>query len=175
MLVIAGASGGAAMIVPGVSGAYLLLVLGQYRRIVDAVAAAADAARAAEWAPLAETLHVLAPVALGVALGIVGVSNLVKALLEKHERTTLGFMLGLLLGAVLGLWPFTEAVAPRIGDVVRGQVLATAEMVAGVDPEHYRRALVLPSAREGAAAAGLALAGFGVSWGISRLGYARKP
>lgn len=175
MLVVAGASGGAAMIVPGVSGAYLLLVLGQYRRIVDAVAGAADAARAAEWAPLAETLHVLAPVALGVTLGVVVVSNLVKAMLEKHERATLGFMLGLLLGAVLGLWPFTEAVPPRMGDVVRGQVLATPEMVAAVDPEHYGRVLVLPSPGEAAAGAVLTLAGFRVSWGISRLGYARKP
>lgn len=175
MLVVAGASGGAAMIVPGVSGAYLLLVLGQYRRIVDAVATAAGAARAAEWAPFAEALHVLAPVALGVVVGVVGVSNLIKALLEKRERTTLGFMLGLLLGAVLGLWPFTEAVAPHIGDVVRGQVLATAEMVAAVDPRRYPRVFVLPSLWQAGAGAVLAVAGFGVSWGISRLGSRQPP
>ncbi len=109
LLVAAGAAGGAAMILPGVSGAYLLLILGQYRTIVDAVAAAAAAGRSADVAGVVATLSVLAPVAVGVAVGVVGVSNLVKRLLARHERATLGFLLGLLLGAVIGLWPFGEA------------------------------------------------------------------
>ena len=136
MLAIAGFSGGAAMILPGVSGAYLLLVLGQYRPIVDAVAAAAAAARAGDTAAAAASLHVLLPVAVGVGLGVVCVSNLVKLLLERHRRTTLGFLLGLLLGSVVGLWPF-----------------------AGV-----------PSLAQARAGVGLVLAGFAVSWTISRLG-----
>ena len=104
LLVLAGAAGGAAMILPGVSGAYLLLILGQYRTIVDAVAAAADAGRSADIAAVLTTANVLAPVAVGVGVGIVGVS-----LLARHERATLGFLLGLLLGAVIGLWPFGDA------------------------------------------------------------------
>ncbi|MXZ71758.1 MAG: DUF368 domain-containing protein [Acidobacteria bacterium] len=109
LLVLAGAAGGAAMILPGVSGAYLLLILGQYRTIVDAVAAAADAGRSADIAAVLTTANVLAPVAVGVGVGIVGVSNIVKLLLARHERATLGFLLGLLLGAVIGLWPFGDA------------------------------------------------------------------
>ncbi len=114
LLAVAGAAGGAAMILPGVSGAYLLLILGQYRTIVDAVAAAADAARAADVAATMTTAGVLAPVAVGVATGIVGVSNIVKWLLARHERATLGFLLGLLLGAVIGLWPFGDT-TPTVG------------------------------------------------------------
>ena len=108
LLVAAGAAGGAAMILPGVSGAYLLLILGQYRTIVDAVAAAAAAARSVDIAGVTATASVLAPVAAGVAVGVVGVSNVVKLLLARHERATLGFLLGLLLGAVIGLWPFDD-------------------------------------------------------------------
>lgn len=96
------------MILPGVSGAYLLLLLGQYRPVVDAVAGAAAAARAGDAAAAAATLYVLAPVAVGVGLGVVCVSNLVKLLLERYRRATLGFLLGLLLGSVVGLWPFAE-------------------------------------------------------------------
>ena len=112
MLLIAGFSGGAAMILPGVSGAYLLLVLGQYRPIVDAVAAAAAGARAGDVAAAAAVLPVLLPVAVGTGLGVVGVSNLVKLLLARYRRATLGFLLGLLLGSVIGLWPFPTVPSP---------------------------------------------------------------
>lgn len=122
MLVVAGFSGGAAMILPGVSGAYLLLVLGQYRPIVDAVATAVASARTGDASAVAATLPVLLPVAVGVALGVVGVSNLVRLLLERYRRATLGFLLGLLLGSVIGLWPF--ATVPSLAQAATGAALA---------------------------------------------------
>ena len=122
MLAVAGFSGGAAMILPGVSGAYLLLLLGQYRPIVDAVAAVASAARAGDADMAAAALFVLLPVAVGVGLGVVCVSNLVELLLERYRRTTLGFLLGLLLGSVVGLWPF--AGVPSTAQAAAGAALA---------------------------------------------------
>lgn len=170
VLVAAGFSGGAAMILPGMSGAYLLLVLGQYRTIVDAVAMAADGARAGEWVVATQALHVLVPVGIGVVLGVVGVSNLVKLLLTTYQRATLGVLLGLLLGAIIGLWPFTEPVAPQIGDIIRGTELITPEMVAAVDPRHFHRVTIAPSVGQLGGGSVLVLAGFCVSWGIARLG-----
>jgi len=170
MLAVAGFSGGAAMILPGLSGAYLLLVLGQYRAIVDAVALAADGARTGDWVAALYTLHVLVPVALGVGLGVVGVSTLVRKLLANYERATLGFLLGLLCGAVIGLWPFNEPVPPEIGDIVRGVALTSAELVASVDPGDYRTTAVAPSFQQVFGGSVLALVGFGASWGISRAG-----
>ena len=124
MLLIAGFSGGAAMILPGVSGAYLLLVLGQYRPIVDAVATAAAGVRAGDAAGTAAALPVLLPVAVGMGLGVVGVSNLVKLLLAGYRRATLGFLLGLLLGSVIGLWPFPTVPSPA--EAGAGAALAAA-------------------------------------------------
>ena len=169
LLVVAGVSGGAAMILPGVSGAYLLLVLGQYRPIVDAVAQTVEIARAGAWDAAGPVLHVLVPVAIGIVAGVVGVSNLVQALLATRRRATLGFLLGLLLGAVIGLWPFTEPVRPRIGEVVRGQEMLSLEMVEEIDPADYRRESTLPSPGQAGAATLLVLAGFGASWAVSRL------
>ncbi|HVL69997.1 MAG TPA: DUF368 domain-containing protein [Vicinamibacterales bacterium] len=170
LLVFAGLAGGAAMILPGVSGAYLLLVLGQYRTIVGAVATGVEGARAVDVGLIGEALQVLVPVAIGVVAGVVGVSNLVKMLLARYRRATLGFLLGLLLGAVVGLWPFSQAVPPQIGDIVRGVELTTPEMVAKVDRKYYRRVPVAPSAGEIAGGLLFIAAGFGISWGISRLG-----
>lgn len=103
VLFVAGVAGAAAMVLPGVSGAYLLLVLGQYEAILGAI-------RDFKGGDLG-TLAVLGPVAAGVAVGIAGVSHLIRWALERHAQVTLGVLLGLLLGSVLGIWPFQEAVA----------------------------------------------------------------
>lgn len=124
MLLIAGFSGGAAMILPGVSGAYLLLILGQYRLVVDSVAALVASARGGDVAAATAALPVLLPVAIGVGLGVVGVSNLVRWLLAKHRRATLGFLLGLLFGSVIGLWPFPGVPSPAQAGA--GMALAAA-------------------------------------------------
>lgn len=170
VLFFAGLAGGAAMILPGVSGAYLLLVLGQYRTIVGAVAVAVDGLRGVDVALFGQAMHVFIPVLFGVIAGVVGVSNLVKMLLARFQRATLGFLLGLLLGAVIGLWPFSATVSPQLGDIVRGVELTTPEMVEAVDPKYYRRAPVAPTAGEVAGGLAFIVAGFGISWGISRMG-----
>ncbi len=133
------------MILPGVSGGYLLLVLGQYVVILGAIAAAREAASGSDWAGLLESGRVLVPFAIGVLVGVVGVSNVVKLCLDRFPRATLGVLLGLLLGAVVGLWPFRHPRGPM--DVV--EVAATPGRLAG--------------------ALGLACVGLGISLAISRL------
>ena len=125
---LAGIAGASAMVLPGVSGAYLLLILGQYVVILTTVAQAKDAVSGQDWNAAAQTLHVVIPVGLGVLIGIVGVSNLLKLLLARFEPATLGLLLGLLLGAVIGLWPFQEGIAPEVGSMFRGE---TVELVDG--------------------------------------------
>lgn len=80
------------MVLPGISGSYMLLILGQYDRVVAAVEDM--------------NLRVLIPIAIGAGLGIVLLSNVLKFLMRKYERATIGFLLGMLVGSVIGLWPF---------------------------------------------------------------------
>ncbi len=152
MLLVAGVAGGAAMILPGVSGGYLLLVLGQYVVILGAIAGARDAVAGGDWAALTIGLKVLVPVGLGVVVGVAGVSNVVKFCLQRFPRATLGFLLGLLLGAVVGLWPFQEPAARPD------------------DPADPPVVMVSPTPARLAGALGLAGLGLGVSLGISRMG-----
>ena len=172
LLFLAGLAGASAMILPGVSGGYLLLILGQYIPILSAIESAKDAATASggpDWPTLFQAFHVFVPVGLGVVLGVVGVSNLIRVLLRRFEKATLGALLGLLLGAVLGLWPFQQGVAPQPGDIVKGRVL-TAETAAQVEPDDYPLDTFAPSAAQVAASLGLILAGFGVTQGVSHIG-----
>jgi len=169
MLFFAGLAGASAMILPGISGGYLLLLLGQYIPILSAIDQAKTGVQIGDWPRVLEAMHVFIPVGIGVVLGVVGVSNLVKLLLDRYRQPTLGVLLGLLLGAVLGLWPFQSGVVPQPGEVVRGRVM-TRESIAHLDPKHYPLKRFSPSAAQAAESAGIVLAGFLLTLAIARIG-----
>ena len=170
MLFIAGMAGASAMILPGVSGGYLLLVLGQYVPILSAIDSFKEALRGGEMGEAVSIgLKVGLPVGLGVLIGIVGVSNVLRVFLKRAPKATLGVLLGLLLGAVVGLWPFLHGVAPDIGDVVKGRVV-TEETLAELEAEDYPTRYFRPSPRHVASSVGLILVGFGVTFALSRFG-----
>jgi len=174
---IAGLAGAAAMVLPGVSGGYLLLVLGQYVTLLSAIALMKDGVGDRDWAAVGEAAHVIIPVGIGVVAGIVGVSNLIKWLLDRFPRATLGFLLGLLLGAVLGLWPFQQGVAPEIGSIFKGDVVAVidGELVMeasgrAIEPEDYPTAFFSPQWWHALASLALIAAGFLASSLIAHIG-----
>lgn len=119
----------AAMVLPGISGGYLLLLMGLYVPILDAIDAFKSAAFAGELDAAIQSLWVVVPVGLGVVAGVVGVSHLVKWLLARWERPTSGVLLGLILGAFLGLFPFQVGVLPQPGQTIKGRVM-TPELIA---------------------------------------------
>ncbi|UCG17784.1 MAG: DUF368 domain-containing protein [Phycisphaerales bacterium] len=182
MDVVSGLVGSTTMVLPGISGSYMLLVLNQYDRVVGAVADLRDGATSAA--------GILIPVGIGVVIGIVGLSNLLKVLLHRYEKVTLGFLLGMLLGSVLGLWPFGRTPTEKIlsqADDVQLREFATMKGVAGsADLEgdalirHIRNHWSSRTAsdytpREVSAAAAALAAGFVTTTLLGRLGAARKP
>ena len=168
LLFLGGLAGASAMILPGVSGGYLLLVLGQYVPILSAIEQFRSADRWSEM--LGPGLHVLLPVGLGVVVGVVGVSNLLRWLLRRFEKATLGVLLGLLVGAVAGLWPFQASVDPILGQtVIKGQVV-TVDNFAQFDAEDYPTAYFRPGARQVAGSMGLILLGIAATSLLARIG-----
>ena len=102
-------------------------------------------------------------------VGVVGLSNLLKWTLSRHTQLTLGFLMGLITGSVLGLWPFQEGVEPELGSTVKG-VVVTAETLATIDPEDWPLAWFTPSAVQIGASLALIAVGYGATWLIARLG-----
>lgn len=147
LLGVAGIAGASAMILPGVSGAYMLLVLGQYEVILGAIDQAKDAVAGGDFSLVLAAMRILVPVGVGVVVGIVGISNLVRWTLRHYPQATLGILLGLLFGSVLGIWPFQHVV------------------------EHGQpRAFYAPSLAQALISLGLVAVGFGVTLAIDRLG-----
>jgi putative membrane protein len=170
MLFLAGIAGASAMILPGVSGGYLLLVMGQYVPILSAVDQLKEGLSSRDWSTVWSVgLEVCVPVGLGVVAGIVLVSHLIRILLKKFPKATLGFLLGLLFGAVVGLWPFQEGVKPSVGDTVKGQVMDEAAL-AELDPEDYPTAFFTPSPVQVGGSLGFVVLGLGLTGLVGRLG-----
>ena len=180
MYFIAGLAGASAMVLPGISGGYLLLVLGQYITLLTAIAMLKDGLRGGGPAMIVEAMHVLVPLGIGVVIGIVGVSNLIKLLLERFERPTLGVLLGLLLGAVIGLWPFQQGVPPAAGTTFRGDrvILVDEQLVMErtrrpIAPKDFDTATFTPSAIQVGGALLFIALGFAISTAVAHLGSAK--
>lgn len=126
VFLLAGAVAAASMILPGVSGSYILLILGLYDVVIGSL-------RPADLLgdPL-DSIGVIVPVILGAVLGIGLLSNLLQVVLERFERVSHAVLLGLLVGAVLGLWPFQRAVHPELVDEARRD--AVVLLAQGAEP-----------------------------------------
>ena len=177
LLVLSGLAGASAMILPGISGGYLLLLLGQYEPILGAIddvkqglvgAAGFDPAR------LLDAMGVVIPVGIGVVVGVVGVSNLLRWLLDRYEKATLGVLLGLLVGAVVGLYPFQAPVAPQPGFALDGRVLEHDELAA-LSPEDWPLERFTPTPGDALVCAGSLAFGLVLTFGISRFGAREEP
>lgn len=165
LLFLAGLAGASAMILPGVSGGYLLLVIGAYVPILTGIEGFRAAVSASDLdAVVALGLRVILPVGLGVVVGVAAVSNLLRFALERFEKFTLGVLIGLLLGAVVGLWPFREPVRPQPGMLLKGQLLDEAA-IAELEVEDWPTERFDPSAGQ----VGLALLFIGVGFAATTL------
>jgi len=170
VILLGNALGASAMVLPGISGGYILLVLGQYVVVLTGIDLLKSGLQAQDIDLIWSALKICIPVGIGVAVGVISVSHLVRFFFRRFEDQTYGVLLGLLVGAVFGLWPFQAPNAPKIGDTIRGQVLTTQEMVDGVNEKYYQLSYFDPSTQQVIIAILLLVAGFLVTVGIDRLG-----
>jgi putative membrane protein len=181
MYFVGGLAGASAMVLPGISGGYLLLVLGQYVDILTAVSPFKEGLSTVNLPLITQAVRVLLPVGVGVVVGVVGVSNLIKLLLQRFERATLAVLLGLLLGAVIGLWPFQHGVSPSEGSVFRGDMVVLLDGQPAmkstgqiIRPKDFRTAFFTPTAGQIMWSVAVIAAGFAISTGVARLGSAER-
>lgn len=92
-----------AMILPGVSGSFLLLMLGMYTHVIDAVSD--------------RDLVVVAVFGLGCVVGLAAFSTLLNWALTRFHDLVLAAMVGLMVGSVRVLWPWPPDPKEGVGDV----------------------------------------------------------
>lgn len=110
---VAGVLGMSAMVLPGISGAYMLLILGRYEAVLTAVDQAKKYALSLGESGDLASLHVIIPVGIGAIISLIGFTNLLKWLLYHYEKPTIGLLLGIVIGSVFMLWPEANVGSPR--------------------------------------------------------------
>ena len=147
LLMGAGALAICAMLLPGISGSFLLLILGAYAPVLLAV----------------KTLDVpkIAAFGTGAVLGLLTFSRALKWLLAVHRRQALSVLTGFLVGSLQALWPWKAQVRPLYTHS-DGRIEWLLENVA---PASWGAEVGL--------AVGLAVTGGALVWGLHRWGASR--
>ncbi len=101
MLVLGGAGAISVMLLPGVSGSLLLVILGQYAVVGQAVTE--------------RNVPVLLTVVGGIVLGVITFVPLLKKLLHSAEAVTMAALAGLMAGSLRALWPYKDFYNPKVG------------------------------------------------------------
>lgn len=108
---ICGAIAVCTMILPGISGSFILVILGKYDFIMQSVNEM--------------NIPVLAVFGLGCVIGILGFSKFLHWLLKRFERPTMLVLVGFVIGALVKVWPWND-----MGKVAEAQLLGS-----GMDAE----------------------------------------
>jgi len=97
---ISGAIAICAMILPGISGSFILLLLGKYQFILAAINDL--------------NLVILGIFAVGALIGLISFSNLLSWLLRKFHDITVATLAGFMIGSLFKVWPWKETVSTFI-------------------------------------------------------------
>jgi putative membrane protein len=116
-----------AMILPGLSGAFILLILGKYEFITGTL----------KNPFLLENMIVIIVFCAGCFTGLLSFSRLLNYLIKKYHDLSLAFLTGLMAGSMAKIWPWKEAIATKM---IRGKVHVLSEsniLPGSFDTEFY--------------------------------------
>ena len=120
-----------AMILPGISGSFLMLALGVYFPLLTAINTLIEGVPGLLKGALTESmlgsLLILGFAALGCLFGLLAFTRLLNYLLERYRNLTIAFLIGLMVGSLYGLWPFREF------SMVNGERIDTAHILPQLD------------------------------------------
>ncbi|MCU4925459.1 DUF368 domain-containing protein [Halobacteria archaeon AArc-dxtr1] len=134
MIFLAGAIAICAMVLPGVSGAFFLLILGQYEYLTGVLSTFVDGIvdlfRGGTIQPVLEAGGVVAVFGVGAAIGLFTMAHMVRYALDRYRVATLVFLVSLMVGALR--LPAVE-VSANLGETAAGSLpVAVIAAIIGV-------------------------------------------
>ena len=100
LLIFAGAIASCAMILPGISGSYILLLIGIYPIVMTAITN--------------RDLKIISAIGIGVIVGLISFSKLLKWLFNNYKNEMLVVLTGIMLGSLNKVWPWKATVSTYI-------------------------------------------------------------
>ncbi len=99
-IIITGSIAISAMILPGISGSFILLLMGKYEFILNAVKDV--------------KIIILAAFAAGCAIGLISFSNIIAWFFKNYPNATMAMLSGFMIGSLNKLWPWKEVIEHRL-------------------------------------------------------------
>lgn len=106
LLFLVGIIAAATLVIPGISGSLILMIMGYYRPIIDTISSLFH------FEYIVDNLLILVPFGLGVIVGIIVVSKIIKYLLNKYHTQTYYSIYGIIFASIIGiLYPLNIGLA----------------------------------------------------------------
>jgi len=108
-LILCGIVAISSMILPGLSGSFVLILLGNYHLVmIDAVNNLTNALEG-DFSTFMEAMKIIIPVGIGVVVGLLAFSHFLSWVYKKYKNQTISSLTGFILGSLVILWPWKNS------------------------------------------------------------------
>ncbi len=127
---LSGALAICAMVLPGISGSFILLILGKYEFIMGAISDLVSGVN------VGQSLLVLGVFGFGVVIGILAFSKFLHWLLARWQKETLIVLAGFIIGSLVKVWPWSNMDAivcsqfPEVAEMAEAGIVDLAPVIA---------------------------------------------
>jgi putative membrane protein len=131
-----------AMILPGISGSFILLILGKYQYIMGTISDLTSGIN------MGQNIMIIAVFGIGCVVGILSFSKFLHWLLGKYKKQTILVMAGFIIGSLVKVWPWSnmEAIAtsqfPELMDLPENVIIETLPGYMDQINMHYTGAII---------------------------------
>ncbi len=102
-----------AMILPGISGAFILLIIGAYQSIMEVITQLSDGITNFNWEQFSQAFLKISVFLIGAVFGIKIFSKILNWMFHHHKNTILAILTGFMIGALNKIWPWKEVLEFR--------------------------------------------------------------
>ena len=117
LLFLVGVVAAGTMIIPGVSGSFVLMLLGYYKPIIDTISSLT------KFNNLLENIMILLPFGIGIIVGIVLIAKLLEFLFKKFEVKTYFGVMGFVLASIITIFISAEGLVFSVPQLLIGLIL----------------------------------------------------
>jgi len=103
-----------AMILPGISGAFILVLMGSYSVVIGTINIFREAILTFNIELLVQSILKLGTFAIGAILGLKLFSKVLHWMFDHHRNTTMALLTGFMLGSLNKVWPWKKVLSTRI-------------------------------------------------------------
>ena len=111
---LSGAIAICAMILPGISGAFILIILGTYSLVLGTISDFFSAIKSMNFTEVLKHLKIVAIFGSGCIVGLLSFSKLLSWMFKKYHDLTIAILTGFLIGSLNKIWPWKETLSTRV-------------------------------------------------------------